>query len=138
MRNKSGVIILTILISLLCIYYLSFTFISRGVQKDAEVYATENGVVNKLKRQQYLDSVWNEPVYDILGYSYTYKSIKESELNLGLDLQGGMHVTLEVSPVEIIKGLSGNSKDATFLKALEDAKAAVKHTRWRQMAGFKF
>lgn len=129
MRNKSGVIILTILISLLCIYYLSFTFISRGVQKDAEVYATENGVVNKLKRQQYLDSVWNEPVYDLLGYSYTYKSIKESELNLGLDLQGGMHVTLEVSPVEIIKGLSGNSRDATFLKALEDAKAAVKGTQ---------
>ena len=63
MRNKSGVIILTILISLLCIYYLSFTFISRGVQQDAETYATVNGVVNKLKKQQYLDSVWNEPFY---------------------------------------------------------------------------
>lgn len=129
MRNKSGVIILTILISLLCIYYLSFTFISRGVQEDAETYATENGVMNRLKKQQYLDSVWNEPFYKFLWMDYTYKRIKESELNLGLDLQGGMHVTLEVSPVEIIKGLSGNSKDATFLKALQDAQDAVKGTQ---------
>ncbi|MGB3468215.1 MAG: protein translocase subunit SecDF [Cyclobacteriaceae bacterium] len=129
MRNKSGVIILTILISLLCVYYLSFTFISRGIQKDAIEFATEGGEVNRLKKQQYLDSVWNEPVYNLLGFEFTYKKIKESELNLGLDLQGGMHVTLEVSPVEIIKGLSGNSKDAVFLKALDDAAKAVKGTQ---------
>jgi len=129
MRNKSGVITLTILISALCIYYLSFTFVSRGIQEDATAHATANGITDNLKKQQFLDSVWNEPVYNLLGLSYTYKKIKESELNLGLDLQGGMHVTLEVSPVEIIKGLSGNSKDATFIGALNAAKQAVKGTQ---------
>ncbi len=129
MRNKSGVIILTILISALCIYYLSFTFVSKGVQQDAVDRATSNGITDNSVKQRYLDSVWNEPVYNLLGFSYTYKKIKESELNLGLDLQGGMHVTLEVSPVEIIKGLSGDSKDAAFLAALDQAKEAVKGTQ---------
>ena len=63
-----------------------------------------------------------EPVLNIFGAEFTYKDIKEIELNLGLDLQGGMHVTLEVSPVEIIKGLSANSQNPDFLRALELAR----------------
>ena len=53
-------------------------------------------------QQQFLDSIWTEPVYSLLGADYTYKDVKDTELSLGLDLQGGMYVVLEVSPVEIL------------------------------------
>lgn len=127
MQNKGLVVTLTIVISLLCFYYLSFTLVSRGVQRDATAYATDaNGEVSIDKKQQYLDSVWNKPVYNLLGLKeYTYKEVKNSEISLGLDLQGGMHVTLEVSPVDIIRGLAGNSTDSAFVKALN--KANVEH-----------
>ncbi len=120
MRNRTGTIILTAIISLLCIYYLSFTFVANKVQKDAEEYATNaENKIDFAKKQQYLDSVWKEPVYNLLGVEYTYQEVKETELNLGLDLRGGMHVVLEVSPVEIIRSLSGNSQDSDFQKAIE-------------------
>lgn len=123
MRNKGAVVLLTVVITLLCVYYLSFTFVSRGIQQDAIDYATdETGVVDLTKKQNYLDSIYNLPVYNLFGIEYTYKEVKDTELNLGLDLQGGMHVTLEVSPVDIIKGLSGNSEDPNLLKAIQEAK----------------
>ncbi|MEQ9424232.1 MAG: protein translocase subunit SecDF [Cyclobacteriaceae bacterium] len=123
MKNKLGVILLTIIISALCVYYLSFTLISKNVYKEATQYATtEDGTLDYTKRQQYLDSIWRTPVYDLFGVDYTYQEIKETELNLGLDLQGGMHVTLEVSPIDIIKGRSGNNDDPQFLDALFKAK----------------
>lgn len=124
MRNKGFVSVLTIVVTLLCLYYLSFTFISRGVQKDATEYATNaDGEIDILKKQAYLDSVWNKPVYNFLGISeFTYKEVKSGEISLGLDLQGGMHVTLEVSPIDIIRSLSGNSQDSAFVKALTTAK----------------
>ena len=123
MRNRGAIVVLTIIVTALSLYYLSFTFVSRKIQKQAIEYATtENGVVDLAKKQQYLDSIWNEPVYSFLGTDYTFKEVKDTELNLGLDLQGGMHVVLEVSPVEIIKGLSGNNQDPDFLAALEEAR----------------
>jgi SecD/SecF fusion protein len=79
-------------------------------------------VVDLNKKQLYLDSIWNIPVYNNFGSEYTYKEVKDNELSLGLDLQGGMHVTLEVSPIDIIKGLSGNSHDSSFLKPLATAR----------------
>lgn len=119
MKNKNTIVFLTVVITALCLYYLSITFFSRGIQADAVEYAqSESGVVDQTKKQAYLDSIWMEPVLNILGAEFTYKDIKEIELNLGLDLQGGMHVTLEVSPVEIIEGLSGNSQDVDFLAAI--------------------
>lgn len=122
MQNKGLVIFLTVVISALCLYYLSFTFKAQSIQKDAIEFATESsGIVNLTKKQRYLDSVWSVPVYNLLGTEYTYKEVKDNELSLGLDLQGGMHVTLEVSPVDIIKGLAANSQDSTFLKALKKA-----------------
>ncbi len=122
MKNQGFVVFLTIIVTMLCLYYLSFTFISNSVQKKAIAYASdESGNVDFGKKQTFLDSAWNEPVYNLLGIEYTYKDIKETELGLGLDLQGGMHVTLEISPVDIIKGLSGNNDDADFLAALERA-----------------
>src|SRR5690606_2715252 len=106
------------IVTALCIYYLSFTFVSRGIQKDATAYATdENGAVDFNKKQAYLDSVYHVPVYNLLGIEYTYQEVKDNELNLGLDLQGGMHVTLEVSPADIVKGIAGNPADADFQAA---------------------
>ena len=122
MKNKGVVIVLTIIITALCLYYLSFTFVSRKVQQDAVDYATDaNGTVNLARKQQYLDSMWNKTAYNLFGAEYTYKEVKENELSLGLDLQGGMHVVLEISPIDIIRSLSGNSQDPAFVKALEDA-----------------
>ncbi|QSE97524.1 protein translocase subunit SecDF [Fulvivirga lutea] len=132
MQNKGAVVALTIIITFLCVYYLSFTFVSRNVQQDAVEYATdETGVVNLSKKQNYLDSVWNLPVYNLFGIEYTYKEVKDTELSRGLDLQGGMHVTLEVSPIDIIKGLSGNSKDAKFNEALQLAREKQKDSQAR-------
>ncbi len=123
MRNKGFIVFLTLVIALLCVYYLSFTFVSRNVQKAATEYATSaSGNIDFAKKQTYLDSVWNEPVYSLFGFiDFTYKDIKETELSLGLDLQGGMHVTMEISPVDIIKGLSGNYDDPAFTEALRKA-----------------
>jgi SecD/SecF fusion protein len=129
MRNKGVVVGLALIITLLCLYYLSFTFVSRGVQQDAIAFATdENGSINLAKKQAYLDSLWNLPVYNLFGAEYTYKEVKENELSLGLDLQGGMHVVLEVSPVDIIKGLTGNNQDPDFLEAIQKAKEAQKNS----------
>ena len=99
MRNKGVVIVLTFIITLLCLYYLSFTFVSGRVQQDAVRHATDKkGSLSLTKKQIYLDSLWNLPVYNLFGVEYTYKEVKENELSLGLDLQGGMHVVLEISP----------------------------------------
>ena len=127
MRNKGVVVVLTIVVTLLCLYYLSFTFVSRRVQQDATKFATEkNGSESLGKRQSYLDSLWSLPVYSLFGVEYTYKEVKENELSLGLDLQGGMHVVLEVSPGEIIRGLSGNSQDPALTASLQKAREKQK------------
>ncbi|CCH56481.1 protein-export membrane protein SecD [Fibrisoma limi BUZ 3] len=118
MQNRTGIIILTAVIALLSIYYLSFTFVSRSIKADAEAYATnKQGVVDRAKKQRYLDSLWKEEVY--LGN--TLQEVTERELGLGLDLQGGMHVVLEVSPADILRGLSGNNRDPKFNQALQQS-----------------
>lgn len=118
MRNRTTIIVLTALISLLCLFFLTFTFVKNGIIKDAETYATgKDGKMNVIKKQRYVDSLWQQDVY--LGF--TLKEVSEKALNLGLDLQGGMHVVLEVSPVEILQSLSGNSKDPQFNEAVRSA-----------------
>jgi len=127
MKNRGFIVFMTVIVTLLCIYYLSFTFVSNGIKDDATAYATDqDGNVDYSQRQNYLDSVYNVPVYNLLGVEFTYKEVQDMELNLGLDLQGGMHVTLEVSPVDIIKGLSGNNEDEGFNQALETARERQK------------
>ncbi|MBT1709777.1 protein translocase subunit SecDF [Fulvivirgaceae bacterium PWU5] len=130
MQNKGLVISLAVVITLLCFYYLSFTFVSYNVQRKAVAAATDaSGNIDINKKQAYLDSVWTTPVYNLLGAEFTFKEVKDSELSLGLDLQGGMHVTLEVSPADIIKSLSGNSQDSAFLSALRVASKEQKTSR---------
>ncbi len=122
MQNRNLLIFLTALITLVCLYYLSFTFVARHIENKAAEYAKDPKTqqVNIFKKQAYLDSVWVEPVF--LGY--TYKEIKEREVKLGLDLQGGMHVAMEVSAPEVLRVLSGNNQNPDFLKALTEAQAA--------------
>ncbi len=117
--NKTGVIVLTVLLTLLSAYYLHFTFVARNIDSNITEQARDKkGNVDFAKRQALFDSLWNEKMW--LGF--TYKQIKEKELALGLDLQGGMQVTLEISPVEIIKVMSGNSADENLAKALTQAR----------------
>lgn len=118
MQNRLGIWILTGVIALLSIYYLSFTFVSRNVKQKATTYATDaKGIVDPVKKQRYIDSLWKEDVY--LGN--TLQEVTERELGLGLDLQGGMHVVLEVSPADILRGLAGNTRDPKFDQALRKA-----------------
>jgi SecD/SecF fusion protein len=119
MTNKNGIIGLSIVLALICVYYLSFTFVSRNIKGKAETYATDaEGKVDFTRKQHYIDSLWREEVY--LGQ--TLQEVMERELSLGLDLQGGMHVVLEVSPVDILKGMAGgNSRSAAFQSALKKA-----------------
>ncbi|QHT69349.1 protein translocase subunit SecDF [Rhodocytophaga rosea] len=129
MRNKTGIITLTAIISLLCLYFLSFTFVSRNVQQDATQFATDSkGKVDFTKRQDYMDSLWKEPVYNLGFTKFTFEEVKAKEINLGLDLQGGMQLTMEVSPVDILKAMSGNSTDPKFLAAIKRANELQKNS----------
>lgn len=125
MQNRIGVIILSSVIFLLCVYYLSFTFVAQNIERAATQHATNSkNIIDSKKKRAYLDSLRDsdEPVYNLIFDDYTYKEVKEKELALGLDLQGGMHVTLEVSPADIIKALAANkAEDPQLKKALVDA-----------------
>ena len=118
MQNKGAIRAFAIALTLVCIYQLSFTYVSSRVEEKAEEYA--QGDIEK--RRYYLDSISSEPVYNFLGIRrYTYRETKERELNLGLDLKGGMNVVLEVSVVDLIQSLSNNNQDTIFLQAIQRA-----------------
>jgi SecD/SecF fusion protein len=119
MTNKNGIIGLTIVVALISVYYLSFTFVSRNIKAKAVAYATDaKGEIDVAKKQRYIDSLWREDVY----IGHTLQEVTERELNLGLDLQGGMHVVMEVAPADILKGMAGgNARSAAFQTALKKA-----------------
>ena len=119
MQNKGAVKLFAISLALVCLYQLSFTFFTLRVDKKAELFA--NGNLNK--KEKYLDSISGQIVYNFLGLrKYTYRECKERQIALGLDLRGGMDVILEVSVVDVIRALSNNSTDSTFIQAIELAK----------------
>ena len=125
MQNNSLVRVFGILFALVSIYQLSFTFITSNVEKQAEAFATQ--VVSEdevdyleLRDQRanaYLDSIGNNPIY---GFT-SYNDAKEKELNKGLDLKGGINVILQISIRDILDGLTENSKNPVFKKALDEA-----------------
>ncbi len=116
MQNKGAVKLFAIALALVCLYQLSFTFFTLRADKKAEVFA--NGNLNK--KEKYLDSISGQVVYNFLGLrKYTYRECKERQIALGLDLRGGMDVILEVSVVDVIRALSNNSTDSTFVQAIE-------------------
>jgi len=114
MQNKGAVKVFAIALAIVCVYQLSFTFVTRKVEKDARDYAGGDTTLVT----SYLDSVASEVVYNILVRKYTYRECQEREINLGLDLKGGMNVTLEVSMVDMIRSLSNYSTDTTFNRAI--------------------
>ncbi|WP_395785278.1 protein translocase subunit SecDF [Aquirufa sp.] len=121
MRYKSAIIWLSTIISALCIFFLSFTWKSNQLKEQAIKYATAaDGKVDAAKRLHFIDSLWKQPVY----IGYTLQEVTQYALQKGLDLEGGLHAVLEVSPVEILRALSGQSNDPNFEKALAEASAA--------------
>jgi SecD/SecF fusion protein len=118
MQSKGAVKLFAILLALVCIYQLSFTLVTRGIESDAKEFAKGD----EQKEKSYLDSISNKGVYNLLVKDYTYQECKEREINLGLDLKGGMNVTLEVSVVDLVRSLAGaNQNDPTFKKAIDRA-----------------
>lgn len=124
MKNRGFVKGITVLLILACIYQLSFTFKVRSVEKKAEAKAKMHSpdvAVQKAFKKAYLDSMRNVPIYNLGIGKFTYQECKEKELNLGLDLKGGMNVTLEISAPDIIRLMSGNTTNESFNKALNEA-----------------
>ncbi len=126
MQNKGAIRLFAILLGLICVYQLNFTFQSGRVEKAAKDFAKGD----KQKELMYLDSMSSEEVFNLLWLKkYTYKEVKELELGLGLDLKGGMNVTLEVSVVDLVKSLSNFSKDSTFSAAIRLAVEKQKNSQ---------
>ncbi len=118
MRNRGIIRAFAIAMALVCLYQLLFTWKTWTIEKEAKQYADGD----YKKEAQYLDSISNVTVYNFLGLrKYTYKECKEREINLGLDLKGGMNVILEVSVADVIKALSNYNPDPTFQQALARA-----------------
>ena len=110
MQNKGLVITLAACLALVSAFYLSFSFVTSSYDKKAAAYAQGDAA----KEYQYLDSVAGEKVW----FDYTLKECREKELNLGLDLKGGMNVTMEVSVPDIIRALSGHNTTENFNNAI--------------------
>lgn len=118
MQNKGAITLLAIALALVSLYQLSFTWKTNRVEKAAKEYAQGDPAKEKV----YLDSIANKEVYNFLGIAqYTYKECKELELNLGLDLRGGMNVTMEVDVVDVVRSLANYSQDEAFNQALQEA-----------------
>ena len=114
MQNKGFVKVFAILLTLVCVFYLSFSFVTRHYNNKAKEYAKGD-----LKLEQdYLDSLSNEKVW--FG-NWTLKQCREMEISLGLDLKGGMNVIREVSVPDVIKALADNKTDEAFNQALATA-----------------
>ena len=110
MQNKGFVKIFAIALTVICLFYLSFTFKTRSIERHAAQSQDE---------QAYLDSVMNKKVW--LGI-YSYRECREMQIGLGLDLKGGMNVILEVSIPDVVKALANNSQDPEFVETLAAAK----------------
>ncbi len=119
MQSKGAIKFFAIVLAIACLYQLSFTVKTNLVERKAERYAASfpEGQRDAVT-QQYLDSMKTQTVYNLLIRQFTYKEIKEKELNLGLDLRGGMNVMLEISVRDVVRALSNNNPDPTFNQAL--------------------
>lgn len=116
MQNKGFVKVFAVLLTLVCLFYLSFSFVTRHYNSKAADYASGDPA----KESQYLDSLSTQKVW--LGYSL--KQCREMEISLGLDLKGGMNVVLELNVADVIRSLSNNNQDENFNKALDLAYAS--------------
>jgi SecD/SecF fusion protein len=120
MQGKGLIKFAAISLTIACLYSLSFTWIANKVEKDAQEFAKGDAPKEKI----YLDSVASLPVFENLDY-ITYQYAKEREIPLGLDLKGGMNVTMEISLSEMVRNLANNSTDANFNAAIKNAELAI-------------
>ena len=111
MQNKGFVKVFAVLLTLVCLFYLSFSFVTQHYNSKAAEYAGGDPA----KESAYLDSLSTQKVW--LGY--TLKQCREMEISLGLDLKGGMNVVLELNVADVIRSLSNNNQDENFNKALD-------------------
>ncbi len=121
MQNKGAIRLLAIVFAAICVYQLSFTFFTQKVERNAREYAEGDFS----KERAYLDSMKSEEVYNFLWIKkYTYQECKEREINLGLDLKGGMNVVLEIAVEDIIRSLAAPQylSDPVFTQTMELAK----------------
>ena len=118
MQNKGLVRILAVCLALVCAFYLSFSLVTSHYDKAAKEYAAGDAV----KEYQYLDSIAAKKVW----FGYTLKECREKEINLGLDLKGGMNVTMEVSVPDILDALSGHNETPNYKEALARARQKQK------------
>jgi len=150
MQNKGAIRFFAIAFAVVCLFQLSFTLVTTITEKKAKNYATNeqalalakqlakndaknearlNDSIQKARTRYYLDSVANQPVYNILLRKYTYRECLDREINLGLDLKGGMNVTMEVSVADVVRGMSGNSTNPVFTKAMAAANEKQKNSQ---------
>ncbi len=118
MQNKGLVRILAVCLALVCAFYLSFSLVTSHYDKQAKEYAAGDAV----KEYQYLDSIATKKVW----FGYTLKECREKEINLGLDLKGGMNVTMEVSVPDILDALSGHNETPNYKQAMALARQKQK------------
>lgn len=159
MQNKGAIKVIAIIFALICIYQLSFTYYTKRVESNAKEFAT-NGYTkslartlakgNDLREQEifdslsserenyYLDSISEKPVYNFLFMrQFSYKECKAREINLGLDLKGGMNVMMEVSTADVIKNLATNSNDPVLTKLLNQANNLHKQNGGKYIDAFE-
>ncbi len=151
MQNKGAIKFFGIAFVVVCLYSLSFTLCTRNVEKNAKEFSMNDQVVaeakklangdafkekfyldsiSKVRESYFLDSMSTEVIYNLLVRKYTYKDCKNREINLGLDLKGGMNVTLEISIQEILSALAGKSaNDPLFQQAIAKAVEKQKTTQ---------
>ncbi len=144
MQNKGLVKLFALLFGLVSIYQLSFTFKANQVESSAKEIAvskiaeTEQDYDAKrnIEEVRYLDSLGNVEVFNIGVAQYTFNEVKDKAMNLGLDLKGGIDVTLQINVRDILKGLANNSKDPVFNKALDDAEELQKDSQSTYLEDF--
>lgn len=150
MQNKGAIKVFAIALALVSLYQLSFTFVTSRVERKAKVYAQSEAAskladelakgdqalykhlldsIIQARETYFLDSMETQPVYNLLIGKYTYQQAKEREINLGLDLKGGMNVVMEVSVRDIIDALSGYSQDPVFRQAINLATQKQKNSQ---------
>jgi SecD/SecF fusion protein len=119
MKNKGLIIFIAVVFALTCTYQLSFTWVVKKFEAKAKTFATKNGVYDAGAYRNYIDSLGNKPLLNLGIIKRDYFECKESELKLGLDLQGGMNVVLEVNKGEVVKTLAGQNKiDKDLIEAV--------------------
>ena len=133
MQNKGLIKLFAILFGLVSLYQLSFTFLANKVEDEAVVYAAEKATDNNAREKanferKYLDSVANKEIIDVFVTKYTYNDVKDKEMNLGLDLKGGINAILQVSVKEVLKSLANDSKNEVFNNALDAADERLKNS----------